>query len=65
MNASNAVGGVLFFLLLLCWLALLPAWTYRDGKKNNFNPKLCLLLVLFCPGGIFFYLFYKSRNERL
>ena len=49
MNASDAVGEAIFFLLLLCWLVLLPAWTYRDAKKNSFNPKLCLLLVLFCP----------------
>ena len=69
MNASDAVGEAIFFLLLLCWLVLLPAWTYRDAKKNNFNPKICLLLVLFCPEGTSlhagFCCFGGLTNERV
>lgn len=63
MNASDAVGEAIFFLLLLCWLVLLPAWTYRDAKKNSFNPKLCLLLVLFCPEGFSSICFTKAATS--
>ena len=55
MNASDAVGEAIFFLL--------PAWTYRDAKKNSFNPKLCLLLVLFCPEGFSSICFTKAATS--
>lgn len=64
MDAGNAAGGILFFLLILCWLVLIPIWTYRDAEKNGLNPKLSLLLVLFCPAGILFYLIYRNHKKR-